>query len=72
MVEAKIYRSPEGNYSKKSTEEDKGQASNHKRYKCEKARTKNQGTEIEAGTNFKGRYRDLEGYIFDLGTRALD
>ena len=36
------------------------------RYRGKKTRTKNQGPELEDETDFKGRYSDLEGYIFYL------
>ena len=50
----------------------KVQASNPKRYRDKKTQTKTQRTELEAKTNFKHRQSDLEGYIFDIGTRASE
>ena len=43
-----------------------------KRYRGKKTRTKTQGPDIEVYTNSKGRYSDLEGYVFNLGPISLD
>ena len=71
MVETKPFRYPEENNSKNLIDKNKGQASNTKRYICKKTRTKTQCLEFEAETDCKGQCSDLEGYIFDIGTRAL-
>ena len=65
-------RSPEVNESKKLTDKKKLQASNPKRYRGKKTRTKTQGSELESNTNFRCRRSDLEGYIFDIGPIASD
>ena len=50
----------------------KVQASNPKRYRGKKNRTKTQGPELEAKTDCKNCQSELEGYIFDIGPIALD
>ena len=61
MVENRPPRSPEGNESKGTNEEIKGESSKPKRYRGKKTWTKNQGPELKADTEFKGRCSDLEG-----------
>ena len=70
VVETKPSWSPEGDESKGSTYESKGQASNPKRYIGKKIQTKTQGLELKANTNFKFQCSGPEGYIFDIGPRA--
>ena len=72
MVETKPSCYPEGNSLNNSTDENKGQASKPKSYRCKKTRTKTQYPELKVETDFKGRCSDLEGYIFDLGRIASD
>ena len=72
MAETKPYRSPEINKSKNSTEKNKGDESNPKRYRGRNNLTKTQGPEPEADTNFTDWCSDIEGYIFALGPRASD
>ena len=45
---------------------------NPKRYIWKKTRTKTQGPDIEVGTDFKGQYSDLEGYISNIIPIDLD
>ena len=45
---------------------------NTKSYICKKTRIKTQGPDLEAGTNFKGQYSNLENYFFGLGYRASE
>ena len=71
MVKNKPYGSPEGVESKGSSEENKGRAYKPKNHRKNNTGRKNQGQEIEADTNFKCRCSDIEGYVFDLGSRAL-
>ena len=49
----------------------KRQASNTKKYRVKKPRNK-PILEHKSETDFQGRCTDSEGYIFDLGTRALN
>ena len=70
MLRTKPPQSPKGNETNGSTKKIKGQASKTKRYRGNKTRTKTQGLELEANTNFKGRFSDLEGYAFDLVPRS--
>ena len=70
MFETKPYRSPEGNESKRSTDEQKGQSPKTKMYQGKKTRNKTQVPELESKTYFKGLCSDLEFYIFELGKRA--
>ena len=72
MVKTKPPRSPEGNMLKNSTDKLKVQATKTKRYQGKKTRTKTRDTELGAKTHFKGWCSSIEGYIFDLGTRATD
>ena len=72
MVKTKSSGISEGNESNNSTDENKKQSTKPKRYRGNKYRTKSQGPEIKSKTNFNGQGRDLEGYIFDFGPRALD
>ena len=58
MVETKQYFSPEGNNLNNLTDKHKKQASNTKRYRGKKTRTKTQGLELEAYNDFKGQYID--------------
>ena len=53
VVETKPSRSPGGKETKKWTDENKGQVPKPKRYRGKKTRTKTQGPELEAKTNFK-------------------
>ena len=71
MVENKPSCFPEGN-DKKTDRKNNGKASNPKRYRSKKNQKKNQGPELESNTNFKGRWSDLECYIFELGQRSWD
>ena len=71
-AKTKPYRSLEVNKYNNLTDKNKGKASNPKRCIGKKKWTKTQGPELEAETNFKGWCSDLEGYILDLGPRALD
>ena len=71
MVENRPPRSPEGNESKGTNEEIKGESSKPKRYRGKKKRTKTQGPYIKADTDFKGWCSELEVYVFDIGLRAL-
>ena len=71
VVKSKPSRSPEGDELKVSSEKSKWKSFKPKRYTVKKILTKTQGPELEANTNFKGRYSNLEGYAFDLGPRAL-
>ena len=54
-----------------STEKRKGQVYKPKLYTGKKTQTKTQGLDLEADTDFKGRCIHLEGYVFDIGMRAL-
>ena len=53
------------------TKKSKGQEYNPKRYSVKKTRNKTQAPELEAETNFEGLWSDLEGFILDIGPRAL-
>ena len=57
---------------KKLTDKNKEQSPKTKSNRGKKTRTKSHGPELEAETNFKGRFSDLEGYIFDIGPIASD
>ena len=70
MLKTKPYHYPKGNESKNLTGKNKGQASKTKTYVGKKTLTKTQGLYLKTETTFKGRYSDLEVYIFDLGPRA--
>ena len=71
MVKSKPSRPPEGNESKISTDGNKGQYSNPKKYRGKKPRNKpSPGPEAE--TDFQVRCSDLEGYNFDIGPISSD
>ena len=72
MVVTKKSHYHEWNESKNSTDENKVQAYNTKRYRGKKTRTKIQGPELKADNYFKGWCSDLEGFIFNLGPIASD
>ena len=72
VVENKPSHYPEGNQSKNSTVNNKGQESKPKSYIGKKTRTKTQGTELKSNNDFKGWCSDLEDYIFDVGSRASE
>ena len=72
MVKIKPSRPSEGNELKNSTDKNKAQAPKSKKYRGKKTRTKSQGPEPKAETNFKGWCSDLGGYIFGLGPRSLE
>ena len=57
---------------KVSTDESKGQAYKPKRYRGKKMRTNTKVTELKTNIDFKGRWSDLEGYIFNIGPRSSD
>ena len=61
IFETKPSWSPEGDESKVSTDEIKGQASKPKRYIGKKMHTKTKGMDLEANTNFKVQYSGPEG-----------
>ena len=69
MVESKPPRLPEGNEYKVSTDGNKGQDPNPKKYRGNKHQNK-PTPEPKAETDFRGWCTDLEGYTFDLGSRA--
>ena len=69
MVKTKPFCPHEVNESNKLTKNEV-EASNTKRFRGKKTRTKTQGRELEAKTNLKGHYNDLEIYTFDLGPIA--
>ena len=71
IVKSKPSRTPEGNKSKILTDRNKGQDPNPKKYIGKKPRNKTT-PEPEAETNFQGWCTNLEGWRFDLGTRASD
>ena len=57
---------------KVSTDESKGQAYKPKMYRGKKMRTNTKVTELKTNIDFKGRWSDLEGYIFNIGPRSSD
>ena len=69
MVKSKPSFSPEGIESEIPTDGNKGKASKPKNYKGKKPRNK-PSPELEAENDFHSWCTDLEGYTFDLGTRA--
>ena len=72
MVGSKPFCPPKVNESKNLTDKNKGQSPNYNKCRGKKTQTKSQDSNPEAETNFKGRVSDLEGYIFNLGTRASE
>ena len=72
MVKSKPSCSPESNELKILTEENKGQASNTKKYRGKKQPWNKSSLEPETKTDFQGQCNDLEGYTYDLGPRASD
>ena len=72
MAKKKPPCSPEGSDSNKLTNKHKGKSLKTNKFRFKKACTKTQGPELEAETDFKGQFANLEGYIFDLGPRASD
>ena len=72
MLEQKPSRPPEGNEYKIPTEGNKGQDSNTKKYRGKKQPQNKSSLDPEAETDLQGRCTDLEGYTFDLGSRASD
>ena len=71
MVKSKPSRPPKGNESKISTDRNKGQSSNPKKYRGKKYLNK-PSLDPKTETGFQGRCTDLEGCTFDLGPRASD
>ena len=71
MVKLKPYRPPEGNELNIPTYGKKWQAFKPKKYRGKKPQNK-PSLDPETDTELQGRCTDLEGYTFDLGTRAYD
>ena len=71
MVKSKPSRPPKGNVLKIPSKRKKGQASNPNKYRSKKPQNK-PSPEPKTKTDFQGRCTDLEGYTFDLGSRASD
>ena len=69
MIKQKTSRPYESNESKIPTDGNKREASKPKNFRGRKPRNK---PSLEPGTetDFQGWCNDLEGYIFDIGTRA--
>ena len=67
----KLYHTLEGNVLKNLTDGNKGKSSKTKKYKSKKLQNKPR-PEPKSETEFKVQCTDLEGYIFDLGSRASD
>ena len=72
MVETKPSCPPEENQLNNLTDKNKGKSPKSKKFRGSKTQTKSQVPEPEAETYFKGKYSDLEGYIFTLVPRASD
>ena len=72
MVGLNPSRSTEGNELKISTDGEKGQVSKPKKYRGKKQLRNKSSLEPETNTDFQGWCTDLEGYTFDLGSRASD
>ena len=71
MVKLKPSRPPEGNEMEITTEENKVQASNPKKYRGKKPQNK-PSPDPKTDTDFQGRFTDLEGYTVDLGPRSSE
>ena len=69
IVKSKPSRPPEGNESNIPNDGNKGQASKTNNYRGKKPWNK-PSPEPKTETDFQGRCTDLEGYNFDLTTRA--
>ena len=65
MVKLKESHSTEGNELKIPTDENKGQSSKPKKYRCKKPQNK-PIPEPKTETDFQDQCTDLEGYTFDL------
>ena len=72
MVKSKTSRPHEGNELKISTDGNKGQVSNPKKYRGKKQPRNKSSLEPKTKTDFQGRCTDLEGYTFDPGPGASD
>ena len=66
MAEVKPYLPPKGNKPKELIDENKGQATNSKKYRGNKNQTKYQCLDPKDDTKFKGLCSDMEGYIYGL------
>ena len=72
MVDLNPSCPPEGNELKIPTDGNKGKASKPKKYRGKKQPRNKSSLEPKIETDLQGRCTDLEGYTFDLGTRASD
>ena len=71
MVKSKPYRPPLGNELNILTDRNEGQLPKTKKYIGKKHRNK-PSPYPKTKTDFEGQCTDLEGYTFDLGTRASE